>query len=184
MATLQWFVHSCIVRSFVCVFRIVRLFVSVSCFRFVYRAFTSCIVHFSYRSCEAFAHFSFVSFAFGAYCKLIRSRICTSLLYFARLHCNLIPVTSLLYFAWLHCNLIRVASLLYFVWLHCNLIPVTSLLYFVWLHCNLIGVTSLLYFAWLHCNLIGVTSLLYFARLHCNLIPVTSLYILHDCIAI
>jgi hypothetical protein len=31
---------------------------------FVYRAFVSCIVRFSYRSCEAFVRFSFVSFAF------------------------------------------------------------------------------------------------------------------------
>ena len=164
----HWIIYgyASMIRSFM-YHSFVRLRFPYSSFHFV-RVFVSCIVHFSYRSCEAFAHFSFVSFAFGAYCKLIRSRICTSLLYFARLHCNLIPVTSLLYFAWLHCNLIRVASLLYFVWLHCNLIPVTSLLYFVWLHCNLIG----------------VTSLLYFAQLHCNLIPVTSLYILRDCIAI
>ena len=66
---------------------------------------------------------------------------------------------TLLYFARLHCNLIGVASLLYFVQLHCNLIGVTSRLYFSGLHCNLIGVTSLLYFLGLHCNLIGVTSL-------------------------
>ena len=51
----------------------------VSCIRFVYRAFVSCIVRFSFRSCEAFVRFSFVSFAFGAYWKLIRSRICSAL---------------------------------------------------------------------------------------------------------
>jgi hypothetical protein len=50
---------------------------------FVYRAFISCIVHFSYCSCEAFVRFVcvFRSFAFGAYCKLIRSRICTYLMW-------------------------------------------------------------------------------------------------------
>ena len=53
---------SCIVRSFVCVFRIVRSFQFVR----------SCIVRFSYRSCEAFARFSFVSFAFFVRLRLVR----------------------------------------------------------------------------------------------------------------
>ena len=55
-----------------------RSFVRVSCVPFVYRAFVSCIVHFSYHSCEAFVRFGcvFRLFAFGVYCKLIRSRIC------------------------------------------------------------------------------------------------------------
>ena len=53
---------SCIVRSFVCVFRIVRSFHFIR--SFVYHAFVSCIMRFSYRSCEAFIRFSFVSFAF------------------------------------------------------------------------------------------------------------------------
>ena len=54
----------------------------VSFARFVYRAFASCIVRFSYRSFEAFVRFVcvFRSFAFGAYCKLIRSRICINFL--------------------------------------------------------------------------------------------------------
>jgi hypothetical protein len=41
-----------------------------------------CIVRFSYRSLEAFVRFVcvFRSFAFGAYCKLIRSRICINFL--------------------------------------------------------------------------------------------------------
>ena len=39
---------------------------------FVYRAFVSCIVRFSYRSCEAFVHFSFVSFAFFVRLRLVR----------------------------------------------------------------------------------------------------------------
>jgi len=49
---------------------------------FVYRVFVSCIVRFSFRSCEAFVssfRLRFRLFAFGAYCKLIRSRICTSI---------------------------------------------------------------------------------------------------------
>jgi hypothetical protein len=50
----------------------VRSFVRVSCVRFVYRAFISCIVRFSYRSCEAFVRFSFVSFAFFARLRLVR----------------------------------------------------------------------------------------------------------------
>ena len=79
--------RSCIVRSFLCVFRIVRSFhfvrsfvrlcvvgsFRVSCVRFVYRAFfVSCIVRFSYRSCEAFVRFSFVSFAFFVRLRLVR----------------------------------------------------------------------------------------------------------------
>ena len=73
MATLQLFVRSCIVRSFrvsfvrlrflFSLFASFRSFVRVSCVRFVYRAFVSYIVCFSYRSCEAFVCFSFVSFA-------------------------------------------------------------------------------------------------------------------------
>jgi hypothetical protein len=56
-----------------------RSFVRVSCVCFVYRAFVSCIVRFSYHSCEAFVRFVcvFRLLAFGAYCKLIRSRICS-----------------------------------------------------------------------------------------------------------
>ena len=89
MATLQWFVRSCIVRSFrvsfvrfvysfICVFRIVRSFhfvrsfVRVSCVRFLYRPFASCIVRFLHRSCEAFVRFSFVSFAFFVRLGLVR----------------------------------------------------------------------------------------------------------------
>ena len=60
---------SCIVRSFVCVFRIVRSFHFVR--SFVYRAFASCIVRFSYRSCEALVCFSFVSFAFFVRLRLV-----------------------------------------------------------------------------------------------------------------
>ena len=44
----------------------------VSCVRFVYRAFVSCIVRFSYRSCETFVRFSFVSSAFFACLRLVR----------------------------------------------------------------------------------------------------------------
>ena len=44
----------------------------VSCIRFVYRAFVSCIVRFSFRSCEAFVRFSFVSFTFFARLRLVR----------------------------------------------------------------------------------------------------------------
>ena len=39
---------------------------------FVYRAFVSCIVRFPYRSCEAFARFSFVSFAFSVRLHFVR----------------------------------------------------------------------------------------------------------------
>ena len=60
----------CIVRSFVCVFRIVRSYHFVR--SFMYRAFVSCIVGFSYRSCEAFVCFSFVSFAFFVRLRLVR----------------------------------------------------------------------------------------------------------------
>ena len=78
MVTLQSFVRSCIVRSFrvsfVCFmyrafvrlrfpyssFVSFRSFVRVSCVRFVYHAFASCIVRFSYHSCEAFVRFLFV----------------------------------------------------------------------------------------------------------------------------
>ena len=49
-----------------------RSFVRVSCVRFVHRAFVSCIVRFSYRSCEAFVRFSFVSFAFFVRLRLVR----------------------------------------------------------------------------------------------------------------
>jgi hypothetical protein len=55
------------IRSFV-----YRAFVRL---RFPYSSFVSCIVRFSYRS------FVFRPFAFGAYCKLIRSRICSSVLW-------------------------------------------------------------------------------------------------------
>jgi hypothetical protein len=68
---------TCIMRSFVCVFHIVRSFhfvrscimrsFRVSCLRFV-----SFILRFSYRSCEAFVHFSFVSFAFSVRLRLVR----------------------------------------------------------------------------------------------------------------
>ena len=54
------------------VFASFRSFVRVSCVRFVYRAFVSCIVCFSYRSCEAFVCFSFVSFAFVVRLRLVR----------------------------------------------------------------------------------------------------------------
>ena len=50
-------------------------FVPVSCVRFLYRAFVSFMVRFSYRSCEEFVRL----LAFVAYCKLMRSRICSSL---------------------------------------------------------------------------------------------------------
>jgi hypothetical protein len=72
MATLQWFVRSCIVRSLRVSFvrfvyrAFVRLrfphssFNRISCVCFVYRAFVSCIVRFSYRSCEAFVRFACV----------------------------------------------------------------------------------------------------------------------------
>jgi hypothetical protein len=84
MVTLQWFVRSCIVRSFDYVFRIVR---SVHFVRsFVHRAFVSCIhfvhrvffVSFVWSVRSFFVRFVcvFRSFAFGAYCKLIRCRIC------------------------------------------------------------------------------------------------------------
>jgi hypothetical protein len=101
MATLQWFVVrvscvrfvyrsfvSCIVRSFVCIFRIVSSFhfvrscivrsFRVSCFHFVYRAF---FVSFVWSVRSFFVRFVcvFRSFAVGAYCKLIRSSIYTSL---------------------------------------------------------------------------------------------------------
>jgi hypothetical protein len=64
---------SCIVRSFVCAFRIVRSFVC--------RAFALCIVRSFRVSCvfrivRVKRSFVFCSLAFGAYCKLIRSRIC------------------------------------------------------------------------------------------------------------
>ena len=49
---------SCIVRSFACVFRIVRSFHFNR--SFVYRAFVSCIVRFSYRSCETFVRLRLV----------------------------------------------------------------------------------------------------------------------------
>jgi hypothetical protein len=81
---------SCIVRSFVCIFsivssfhfvrsRIVRSF-RVSCFHFVYRAF---FVSFVWSVRLFFVRFVcvFCSFAVGAYCKLIRSSICTSLIF-------------------------------------------------------------------------------------------------------
>ena len=64
--------------SFVCAFRIirsfhfVRSFVRVLCVRFVYREFASCIVRFSYHSCEAFVRFSFVLFAFFVRLRLVR----------------------------------------------------------------------------------------------------------------
>ena len=84
MVTLQWFVRSCIVRSFAYVFRIVRLVYFVR--SFVHRAFVSCIqfvhcvffVSFVWSVRSFFVRFVsvFRSFAFGAYCKLIRCRIC------------------------------------------------------------------------------------------------------------
>ena len=43
-------------------------FVRVSCVR----SFVSCIVHFSYRSCETFVRFSLVSFAFFLRLRLVR----------------------------------------------------------------------------------------------------------------
>ena len=49
-----------------------RSFVRVSCVCFMYRAFTSCIVRFSYRSCQAFVRFSFVLFAFFVRLRLVR----------------------------------------------------------------------------------------------------------------
>ena len=52
---------SCFVHSF-----------RVSCVRFVYRAFVSCIVRFSYRSCEALVRFSFASFAFSVRLRFVR----------------------------------------------------------------------------------------------------------------
>jgi len=51
---------SCIVHSFVCVFRIVRSFHFVClCIVRSFRVFVSCIVRFSHRSCESFVRFSF-----------------------------------------------------------------------------------------------------------------------------
>jgi hypothetical protein len=47
-------------------------FLRVSCVGFVYRAFVSCIVRFSYHSCEAFVRFSFVSFAFSVCLRFVR----------------------------------------------------------------------------------------------------------------
>ena len=49
-----------------------RSFVRVSCVCFMYRAFDSCIVRFSYRSFQAFVRFSFVLFAFFARLRLVR----------------------------------------------------------------------------------------------------------------
>ena len=40
---------------------------------FVYRAFASCIVRFSYRSCEAFVRSSFISFAFSVRLRFVRN---------------------------------------------------------------------------------------------------------------
>ena len=73
-------------RAFVrCVFRIVRWFhfVRVSCVHFAYRAFASCIVSSFRVSCvfriaRVKRSIAFRSFAFGAYCKLIRSMICST----------------------------------------------------------------------------------------------------------
>ena len=63
---------SCIVHSFVCVFRIVRSFHFV-CSRIVrsFRVFVSCIVRFSYRSCETFVRFS-LSLRFSFALRLVR----------------------------------------------------------------------------------------------------------------
>jgi hypothetical protein len=63
---------SCIMRSFVCVFRIFRSFVHL-----VYRAFSASFV-WSVRSFWVRFVCVLSSFAFGAYCKLIRSRICNN----------------------------------------------------------------------------------------------------------
>jgi hypothetical protein len=49
-----------------------RSFVRVSFVFFMYRASVSCIVRFSYRSCQAFVRFSFVLFAFFVRLRLVR----------------------------------------------------------------------------------------------------------------